>query len=584
MGSNHERRTICIGLLVLSLGLTACATTSPRGPDDAQASGRSGADAAAEAADLPRLNLDGDTLYNLLVGEIAGQRGQVAVAAVTLGRVARQTRDPRLAERATLAAIYAKRHEDALASASLWVELRPKQVEAREALASALMEVGKPVEAQLEFERILAQESAHQNLDQAFMRVAAVLGRHQNRTTALEVMQTLVQRYSKTAVAHFAYAHLAVRAGELDKGLAAVDRALELRSDWEEVALFKARILVSQKEMARAQAFYESYLASHPSATGVRLNYARHLIDQKLWEKARTQFERVVRETPADADAQYALGLLSLQTNRLEEADRHLQQAVHLRPDNDAARLYLGQVAEQRKRFDEATAWYKEITGGENLFEAQVRIGVLSAKQGQLAAAREYLRKITPENDQQRTQLALAEEQMLRDAKQYQAAYEVLTRTLERMPGNNDLLYARALICEKLNLIEAMENDLKIVIARDPKNAHALNALGYTLVDRTTRYDEARGYLERALVLKPDDPYILDSMGWLHYRTGNSGEAIRYLKRALEQRNDAEISAHLGEVLWVTGNRHEAESVWNRALREAPDNDAVLEAIKKFKP
>jgi tetratricopeptide (TPR) repeat protein len=573
-----SRTVLC---LLSSLWLVACATVTPEAPLSARTPVEP---SVAEESDLPRATLDADTLYSLLVGEIAGQSGQVAIAAVTLGKVARETRDPRLAERATLAAIYAKRHPEALANARLWVELRPQHVEAREALASALMEVEQTAEAQREFEHILASEAAQNNLDQAFMRVAAVLGRHHNRVAALEVMQSLVKRYPRLAVAHFAHAHLAVRSGELEQGLDAVEQALFLRPDWEEVALFKARILASKKDAGRAQAFYESYLASHPSATGVRLNYARHLIDQKRWEMAREQFERVVRDVPSDADAVYALGLLSLQTNRLDDADRHLQQALRLRPDNDAARLYLGQVAEQRKRFDEAIAWYRGVSSGESLFEAQVRTGAIIAKQGDLGAAREHLHKITPDNDQQRTQLILAEEQMLRDARQHREAYDMLSRALKAMPNNNDLLYARALTAEKLNLVSEMERDLRIVIERDPKNAHALNALGYTLTDRTTRYQEARGYLEQALALKPDDPFILDSMGWLHYRLGNSVEAIRYLKRALEQRSDAEISAHLGEVLWVTGNRNEAESVWNRALRDTPDNEALLDAIKKFKP
>jgi tetratricopeptide (TPR) repeat protein len=567
--------------LLSSLALVACVTVTP---EESRMARNLDDPSGQEDSDLPHTSLDADTLYNLLAGEIAGQRGQVAVAAVTLGKVARQTRDPRLAERATLAAIYAKRHQEALTNARLWVELRPQHVEAREALASALLEVEQPVEAQLEFERILASEAAQNNLDHAFMRVAAVLGRYHNRNTALEVMQSLVKLYPQSAAAHFAHGHLAVRSGELEQGLVAVEKSLKLRPEWEEAALFKARILVSKKDAAAAQSFYESYLASQPAATGVRLSYARYLVDQKQWEKAREQFERVVRDVPNDADAVYALGLLSLQTNRLEEADRHLKEAIRLRPDNDAARLYLGQVAEQRKRYDEAIVWYREVSSGDNSFEAQVRTGSIIAKQGDVNAAREHLHKITPENDQQRTQLILAEEQILRDARQYSEAYEMLSQAVRAMPTNNDLLYARALTAEKLNLVDEMEKDLRLVIERDPKNAHALNALGYTLTDRTTRFQEARGYLEQALALKPDDPFILDSMGWLHYRLGNTAEAIRYLKRALEQRNDAEISAHLGEVLWVSGNRNEAESVWNRALRDTPDNEALLDAIRKFKP
>jgi tetratricopeptide (TPR) repeat protein len=537
-----------------------------------------------ESVDLPPVALDEATLYNLLIGEIAGQRGQAVVAAETLADVARQTRDPRLAERATLAAIYAKRYDEALVSAKLWVELRPTSIEAREALAAVLLELKRPAEAKTEFQQLLALDAARRNLDQAYMRTAALLGRYPERAVALETMQSLVSLNPRVPAAHFAAAHLAVRAGELDRALLAADTALQLKPSWEEAALLKARILVSQKEPARAQEFYEAFLAEYPAAVTMRLGYARYLIDLKQWDKARVQFERVVSDNPADADAVYALGLLSLQTGRPEDAEKHLLRVLHLRPDHDQARLYLGQVAENRKRYEEAAKWYGEITSAESYFEAQTRLAVVLARQGNLDAARARLRAIPIENDQQRAQVALAEEQVLRDARRFQEAYDVLSAAVAKLPDNNDLLYARALTAEKLNRLEVVESDLKLVIRRDPKNAHALNALGYTLADRTTRFQEAQEYLTQALQLRPDDPFILDSFGWLHYRMGNVPEALRHLKRALELRSDAEIAAHLGEVLWVSGQQREAESVWSRALKETPDSDALLDVIKKYKP
>jgi tetratricopeptide (TPR) repeat protein len=536
------------------------------------------------AEDLPKVPLEPEILYNLLVGEVAGQRGQIGVAAATLSRVAQQTRDPRVAERATLASLYAKRYPDALASAQLWVELRPNDVDAREALATVLLELDRAPEAKTQFEKILALEEERNSLDQAYLRCAAALARGSNRNAAQEIMQSLVDKHPRVASAHFAMAHLAVRGGDLERARVATDQALELRPTWEEAALFKARILISQKDMVKTRAFFESYLAGNAGANSFRLNYARFLIDQKEWDRAREQFKRIVASSPDDAESVYAAGLLSMQTGNLDDAEKYLKHALNLRPQNDQARLYLGQIAEQNKQYNVATAWYKEVDDGEYYFEAQTRIGMIMAKQGDLAGARAYLQSIPAQTDSQRVQAAIAEEQILRDAKLYRQALEMLNAAIKAVPGDKDLLYTRALVAEKLEMLDVAERDLREILKSDPKNVNALNALGYTLSDRTTRYQEAMELLQQAMTLKPDDAFITDSMGWLQYRMGNLAEAVKYLKRALAIRNDAEIAAHLGEVLWVTGNKKEAESVWTNALHETPDNEALNSVIKKFKP
>lgn len=566
-------------ILSLSL-LAACAgTVKPEPAVEAAPPGPAKADAT-----LPGVALEPEILYNLLLGEIAGQRGQIGVAASTLGEVAQQTRDPRVAERATLAALYAKRYDEALRSARLWTELRPHDIEAREALITALLELDRVAEAKEHFQVLFTAEETRRNLDQAYLRAAAVLGRASNRAAAIDVMQSLVALNPRLASAHFAMAHLMVRGGDLDKALVSADAALKQRPDWEEAALFKARILLSQKEPQKARAFYEAFLNDNRGANHVRLNYARFLVDQKEWQKALEEFKRVADNAPDDADTIYAVGLLSLQNNRLDEADKYLRRALELRPQNDQARLYLGQVAEQRKQYGVAIDWYLQIKEGEQYFEAQTRLGVVMARQGDLARARRHLDGISVQNDSQRVQVALAHEQILREARQFNEALTMLNAAIQTVPGDKDLLYARALVAEKLNLLEVTERDLREILKKDPKNVNALNALGYTLTDRTTRYDEASELLRQAMELKPDDAYIMDSMGWLQYRRGNTAEALKYLRRALEIRNDAEIAAHLGEVLWVAGDRHEAESVWDRALRETPDNEALNGVIKKFKP
>ena len=396
-------------------------------------------------------------------------------------------------------------------------------------------------------------------------------------------MRALVRLNPDQAVAQYALAHLAVRVSDLDAAMLAIDRALDINPAWEDAALFKARVLVSLKDTPRTLQFYERYLEAHPRAGNMRLGYARQLVDLKQWDKAREQFKRVVAAAPRDAEVVFTIALLALQSNELDEAEQYLKRALDLQPENDQTRLYLGQVAEQRKQYETAIEWYTRIESAELYFEAQARLGVALAHQGHLDQARAHLHNLLPKTEAQKVQRALAEEQILRDAKQYTEAFDVLSRTLGELPDNADLLYARALAAEKLNRVEVAERDLRRILKKDPKNANALNALGYTLADRTARYAEALALIEQALALKPDDPFILDSLGWAYYRLGNHAEAVRHLRVAFNQRADAEIAAHLGEVLWVTGDRAAAESIWKTALKQAPDSEVLLGVISKFR-
>jgi len=556
--------------------LAGCQVMTPRADHSAPA-------VAPPASDLPAADLTPDVLFQLLVGEIAGHRGDFGVSVGALGRAAQKTRDPRLAERAALAALYSRQSKEALANASLWVELRPASIEAHEALAAALMENGEHDQAFGEFERMLTL-AGEGGLPQAYLRISATLGRQADRGAALATMHKLVALHPGKAVAHYALAHLAVRVGDLDAAMTAIDRSLALNPSWEDAALFKARVLVSRKDMNQVLRYYEDYLDDYPRASTMRLGYARLLVDLKQWDRAREQFKRVVAASPQDADAAFTVALLAMQVDDLGEAEKYLLRTLELQPDNDQARLYLGQLAEQRKRYDDAIQWYGEIESDEYHFEAQARLGVVLANQGKLEQARAHLQALEPKTEAQRVQLALAEEQILRDARRFTEGFDVLTAALGELPNNTDLLYARALVAEKLDRIDVAEKDLRRILKRDPKNANALNALGYTLADRTTRYKEALGFIEQALALKPDDPFILDSMGWVQYRLGNHAEAVKHLRAALGQRADAEIAAHLGEVLWVMGDRAGAETVWTSALKQSPDSEVLRGVIKRFKP
>jgi tetratricopeptide (TPR) repeat protein len=252
--------------------------------------------------------------------------------------------------------------------------------------------------------------------------------------------------------------------------------------------------------------------------------------------------------------------------------------------DPDVVRFYLGQLNEDRKRPDEALKWYSAVAQGEQFIPAQARYAAILAKQGRLPEARKHLQQATASSPQQRVQLTQAEAQLLRDANAYQEAFDVLGQALAQMPDNPDLLYDHAMAAEKLNRLDILEANLKQLIKLRPDHAHAYNALGYTLADRNQRVEEAYRLIETALKLAPDDPFIQDSMGWVLYRMGRNQEGLDYLQRAFKQRPDAEIAAHLGEVLWVLDQRDGARKIWTEALKAHPDNELLQGTVKRFQP
>jgi tetratricopeptide (TPR) repeat protein len=350
--------------------------------------------------------------------------------------------------------------------------------------------------------------------------------------------------------------------------------------------LFVAQALQRQSGSDEsALRFLGEYLQSHPSARDVRLNYARLLANAKNYPEARKQFEVLVAEYPQNADVGMAVALLAIQANDFEAAETHLKRVLELNyKDPDVARYYLGQLNEERKHFDEALKWYGSVAQGEQYVNAQARYAGILAKQGKLPEARRHLQEATARDNAQRVQLTQAEAQLLRDANAYQEAFDVLGRALDKMPNTPDLLYDQAMAAEKVNRFDVLEGNLKTLIKLRPDHAHAYNALGYTLADRNQRIEEAHELIETALKLAPEDPFIMDSMGWVLYRMGRGKESLDFLQKAFKLRPDAEIAAHLGEVLWALGQHDQAKSIWGVALKEHPKNEVLQNTLKRFAP
>jgi tetratricopeptide (TPR) repeat protein len=314
------------------------------------------------------------------------------------------------------------------------------------------------------------------------------------------------------------------------------------------------------------------------------MQLGRELAAERKLAEARQQFREVERVDPRDGQAPYAVGLLSLQMEDFADAQAAFTRAMRL-GYRDAAGVYLGlgQAAEGQKRFDEAIGWYQKVESGDRL-RAQLKIATLISKQQGLAAGREYLQNIEPSTGEDAIQVLQVEAQLLRDAKAWKETYEMLSRAVLEYPDSFELLYDRAMAAERIDRIDILESDLRRVIKMKPDYAHAYNALGYTLAEKTNRLKEAKDLIEKAYKLSPDDPFILDSLGWVHYRLGNVGEALKHLQAAYTARSDPEIAAHLGEVLWKVGQRDEAQKIWRTALAENPDHETLITVMQKFKP
>ncbi len=583
------RRSMAVVATTVSVViLTGCAGLKPTTDSDANSdSGAADAKPAQSASTqpartepvIPNVALEPDLLYNILLGEISAQREDVDSSLTAFKAAALESRDPRLIGRATRLAISSGDYDGALETAKIWQEVRPDSNTPREALS--IIHLGrKDLTAATEvFEQII--KAADPDIGTSYRRVADILARQEDKAGMVSMLETLVQKNPDSADAWYALAFLSGRADRDDLASESIDRAIALRPDWEDAALVKSGYLIRAQKLEEYEQYANSFLRQFPDSNQFRVSFARALVDQERTEEALDQFKRAVKSDPENADAAYAIGILSLQEEMYEQSSEYFERTLALRPDNDQARLYLGQVATEVEDYDTAERWYSEVASDAYRLEAQRLLGLLKADRGEPESAILHLSSLTPSNDEERVQIYLTKEQVYREAEQYNKAKTLLDEALVIFPENGDLLYARALVAAQLSMIDLHEADLRKLILNEPDNAHAYNALGYTLADQTDRYDEALTLVEKALELRPEDPFIIDSMGWVQYRLGNLDAALEYLTKAHESRADAEIAAHLGEVLWTTGNRRQAKGIWKKALKTAPENKVLLDTIKK---
>ncbi|MHB1122880.1 MAG: tetratricopeptide repeat protein [Ramlibacter sp.] len=550
--------------------------------------------APAQAADPPAQTvLDAELFYELLLGELNAHGEEPSTGYSLILDAARKTNDPALYQRAVDLAFQSRSGDAALQAARAWKDAHPTSRDANRYVLQILIALNRVSDSApaLRTEIELADPK---DRNATLSLIPRNYSRVSDKKLAASVVEQALADYLRepdtAGAAWTAVGRMRLAAGDPKAAIDAAQRA-QAASPGAEGPVLLALELMDPKE-PQAESMVRRYMAGKPLPE-LRMAYARELLEAQRYKDAAQQLEFVTRDKPDYPEAWLVQGTLQLQDNRDDAAEASIKRYLELaraqgKPEDRSrgmaqAYLSLSRIAERRKDLAQAAAWLDRIENPQDLVAAQQRRASIMARQGKLEDARKLLRSLPERNPADARTKLMAEVQLLRDTRHWREAYELLGRAAAKPPVDVDLLYEQAMVAEKMGNLAAMERLLRQVIATKPDYHHAYNALGYSLADRNMRLPEAKELIRKALTFAPDDPFISDSLGWVEFRLGNVGEALRILETAYKTRPDADIAAHLGEVLWTLGQRERAEAVWKEGLLLNAENDTLQETLKRLR-
>lgn len=547
------------------------------------------------AAAPPDSGLDAELFYQLLLGELNVRGNEASQGFALILDAARKTGDPALYQRAVELAFEARSGDAALQAARAWKQAQPQSREANRYVLQILVALNRLPESvePLRTEISLADAKDRPAVIAAVARAYARAADKKQAATVLEqALADYLVHPDTGAAAWSSVGRLRLAAGDSDGALEAARRGQAVNPRAEGPVLLALELM--DPKLPQAEALVKTYLQGQPLPE-LRLAYARALLDSQRSPEALQQLQRVTRERPELPEAWLAQGSLLAQDNQLVPAEAALKKYLELvqaqGPDAAEERgrgtaqayLSLAQIAEKRKDFVQANAWLDRIENSQDLVQAQNRRASILARQGRLDDARKLLRALPERTPADARMKTMAEIQLLRENKEYKAAYDLMSQAIAKDPADADLLYDQAMLAEKMGNFDEMERLLRSLMAKKPDFHHAYNALGYSFADRNVRLPEARQLIQKALEYAPGDPYISDSLAWVEFRMGNKAEALRILQAAYKEKPDAEIAAHLGEVLWSLGQRDQAQAIWREGLLLNAENETLQETLKRLR-
>ncbi|HWI83858.1 tetratricopeptide repeat protein [Ramlibacter sp.] len=548
---------------------------------------------ATDLAAAERTALDAELFYELLLGELNARGAEPATGYALILDAARKTNDPALYQRAVDLAFQARSGDAALQAARAWKLAFPTSREANRYVLQILLALNRVADSAEPLKAEIALADA-KDRNAALALIPRNYSRVSDKRLAVSVVEQSIAEYltqpATASAAWTAVGRVRLAAGDRQGAIEAAQRAQGAGPTAEGPALLALELM--DPKQPEAEALVRRYLEGKPLPE-LRMAYARELLEAQRYAEAAQQVQVVTRDKPDYPEAWLVQGTLQLQDNQDSAAEASLKRYLELAQANgrteDRSRglaqayLSLSRIAEKRKDLAQASAWLDRIENAQDLVAAQQRRATLLAKQGRMDEARKLLRSLPERNQADARTKLLAEVQLLRDNRQYKAAYDLLGRAAAKPPVDPDLLYEQAMLAEKIGNLGDMERLLRQVMTIKPDYHHAYNALGYSLADRNMRLPEARDLIKKALTFAPDDPFISDSLGWVEFRMGNKAEALRILDTAYKARPDADIAAHLGEVLWSLGQRARAEAIWKEGLLLNADNDTLQQTLKRLR-
>ncbi|MCU7799014.1 MAG: tetratricopeptide repeat protein [gamma proteobacterium symbiont of Lucinoma myriamae] len=527
----------------------------------------------------PVQELTSDLLYDLMVAGLALQRNDYSLAFDKYYEAAKTTRDGRLAKQATRVTLFSKNDEQTFKAVKLWSEIQPENIDVLQIYASSLLSQKQDAQAVVYLQKVI---NLSDTFESGFKRAIAIIDTVDEQERATRIFnQVVIEEHAHKPLIKLYQAKLAFKFVDYPTTEKYLNEALAIQPDYLDALVLKVDLLKKQNRDLQAIQVLDKIVRKLPENMGLKLELARLLVKNKYYEKASEQIQHLAQKDLAP-EVLFAISLLAIEMDKLNEAKQYLERLHAYRLYASEAAYFIGQLEVGRKNYPEAEIWFKQVKNGKYTFEAYLGLVMVYAQQKKFEQAFKLLEHSSANNTKQSAEILQIKAEVYAQAENYIKAYDIYTEALALAPDNHDLLYGRAMLAEKFGRIDLLEKDLHTILAVNPKDNQALNALGYTLADRTTRYKEARQYIERALIINPEDVATLDSMGWVLYKMGEHSEALIYLKKAYDKDPDAEIAAHYGEVLWVSGQTKKAKTIWDKALKNDPEHHLLIGIMTRY--
>ena len=524
--------------------------------------------------------LDADLLFSLLSGEVAGQRGNIRMASAFYLDAAKRSGDSEVALRAAQIALYNKDLVSAESAIDILVEEGDLQLSSHRLALTIYLHAAEVEKSLNQVDSILKKSDVSPR--NTVLSIGDLVARNASKEVATSVMNDLVARFPEKASVYLARSRVMSHFAELEQAKKDAVKATKIDSSWPAGFAQLALVLDGQGEIDQALLVLKQ-AAEQLEVRQLVMVYGRLLAKNEHYEEAKKQFLRLLSDGSSDPEASFALGLVYLKLEEAAKAAKIFEKLYEEKAFPSKSAFYLGRIHYYQKQYKDALLWFGRVDKGNHYIDSQASIAMLEAEVGNLQSARSILQRLRNEYPTNSARFFLLEAELLMDSQQHSVLYDLLTGAIAESPDNLSFRYLRSIAATELDKIKVAEKDLLFILEREPDNANALNALGYTLASKTFRFKEAREYLTKALALKPNDSAILDSVGWLNYREGQYEKALIFLQKAYSQSPDGEIAAHLGETLWMLGRQHEARQLWQEALKRDKDNRHLIEVLKRLK-